>query len=197
MPVGIDTLTAAPRTIELGGRQLRLAPLTHGDLGVLQAWIHSQLPDPVALARRLAEGMPEAVQEKILNRAFDQVMGARKTHMLGTAEADGIIATMDGFTQILALMCRAYHPEMTADVLAPLVNGLGRDQINAITWHAFGITPSRAEVVGADAGGDGGAGDPKAPGGPGGEAAPASSITNGSSPTSPAVMAGPPTSSPA
>lgn len=204
MPVGIDTLTATPQTIELGGRPLRLTPLTATDLGHLQAWIHAQLPDPIAVAQRLAAGMPESVQEKILNRAFDQVMSARKTHMIGTDEADEYIASVQGFTQILALMCKAYHPEMTADVLAPLVSGLGKDQINAISWHAFGITPRRSEVTGVAPGangdanaGAGGAGDPKAAGGPDGVAAPAPSIISDSSPTSPAATAGLPTSSPA
>lgn len=189
MPLGIDQLTATPQTIELGGRPYRLSPLTLADMGELQAWIHAQLPDPVALARRLAEGMAPEVQERILNRAFDHEMAARKTHMLGTEEADLMLATLPGFVRVLALMCRAHHPEATPDVLAPLVGGLDKDQINRIVLHAFGITPAPGDLAGQGPG----AGDPKGPGGAGAGAVPPT--TRPSSSTSPADMAMPPTSS--
>jgi hypothetical protein len=171
MPLSIDRLTATPTTIEMGGRTLRLAPLTLSDMGALQAWIHAQLPDPIALARRLAEGMPPEVQTELLRDAFRHALAARKTHLLGTPEADEMIATLPGFVQVLSLMCRANHPELTPDDLAPLVGGLGRDEINRITLHAFGIEPTADELAGAAAppaggtngrtNGDG-VGDPKA-----------------------------------
>jgi hypothetical protein len=187
MPLGIDELTAAPRTIELGGRRLQLSPLTLADMGVLQAWIHAQLPDPVALARRLAEGMPVEVQTELLRDAFKHAMAARRTHLIGTDEADELLATMAGFLEILGLTLKAHHPEMTRDVLGPLVGGLTRDQINEVTAHAFGVRMAPADLPGA------GTPDPKGPAvGSNGDAGAPSTSTPWSS-TSPAGTTTPPT----
>ena len=46
MPETLDAQTAsgAGAKVTLGGRELTLHPLTVGDLGELQAWVHTQLP---------------------------------------------------------------------------------------------------------------------------------------------------------
>lgn len=164
MPTGIDTLTAAPMTIEIGGRPLRIAPLTLADLGRLQIWIDAQLiaqmPDPIAIARRLTEGFPVQVQSELLGQALRDACDARNakpTVPIGTPEAMEIAGTIDGIKEMLMLSLKKYQPDMSRDDVAGLMDSLLPGDLDAIFAHIFGTEGPpgpKAETPEAGAGGE-------------------------------------------
>jgi hypothetical protein len=175
--IGLDTLTAAPLTIELGGRPLRIAPLTIADLGELQAWINAQLianaPDPIAIARRLAEGFPPEVQSELLREAYRDARDAREarpTAPIGTSEAFAVTGTAAGVKEILALALRKHQPDLTAEDLDGIVGSLLPGDLDYLFAHAFGTERPdgpKARGAGADA-----TGPPTGPPSIGGSASP-------------------------
>jgi len=175
MPPGIDTLTAAPMTIDIGGRPLRIAPLTLADLGMLQAWVNAQLPDPVAIARRLAEGFPPEVQSEVLREAYRDARESKRSAALGTLEADAILGTTDGLAEVLALGLRKHQPEMARGDVAKLLDVLAPGDLDRIMSHAFGDEMG-AVAVGPKA-------PPAAPPAGGASAGMASTDASGSFPT--------------
>lgn len=122
-PVGFSQLGG--ETITLGGRFYRLSSLTVADLGELEDWARARLPDPIAVAREIVQGMPDAVAEKILMAAYEDVRnGARR---LGSPEVVRLLGTFEGYAEMLYLHGRRHHPAMTRDewgrVLADAVDG--------------------------------------------------------------------------
>jgi hypothetical protein len=53
--------TAAPRTIQIGDVTYRVGKFGPRDIGDLEAWIKSQVPDPRLMAKELCAGLPDAV----------------------------------------------------------------------------------------------------------------------------------------
>lgn len=151
MSLSVDQLTARPKTIEIGGRVLQVTPLTIDDLGSLQAWIYAQLPDPVASARRMGEGMPASAQDGLFREALKEDRSARMAYRIGTPGASELIQSLLGLVEMLYLGTRKHHPELAKDELPALIMKATSDGIDRVTSHAFG--------VGADD--PGGASDPK------------------------------------
>lgn len=99
------TLTAAPRPLTIGGQTYQLHPLTIGDLGRLQAWLETQLPDPVAAAlKHCTPDVPVATQKFMLAEAIAQASKPRIK--LGTPEADVLINSFGGVCEMLILSIR-------------------------------------------------------------------------------------------
>ncbi len=53
--------TAAPRHITINGREYRVGKYGPRDIGDLEAWLKTQVPDPRLMARELCAGLPDAV----------------------------------------------------------------------------------------------------------------------------------------
>lgn len=175
------TMTGAPNEIELGGRTFKLSPLTVADLGELQAWVLAQLPDPIAVARQLAEGQPAEIAKEILLSAYEDTRnGARR---LGSAEANAALKSLAGFRELLYLHGRKHHPEMTREAWEALLTAALRDEITVLSARL-------AEENG------GAIPDPKAGAGAASSAPPTGPPTGGpTSPGSPTATAGGPTPS--
>jgi hypothetical protein len=157
MPLGIDELTAQPRAIDLGGRSLRLSPLTLDDLGVLQAWIYSQLPDPHEAARRMGAGAPADVQSALFREAAREDRAARAEHRIGMPEATALIQGLFGVVEVLYLATRRHHPDLAKDDLPSLIMAAGAEKVDRVTAHAFGLEGDGDDGDAAVAG----PGDPK------------------------------------
>lgn len=110
---GLSVATAVGSRITLGGKEYTLAQLTLADLAELEQWVFSKLPDPIQVARELAEGLPTDLAKEILLAAYEDVKaGARK---LGTPEAIGLLRTQSGMVQMLYLHGRKNQPWMTIE----------------------------------------------------------------------------------
>jgi hypothetical protein len=57
--------TAAPRFITIGEKEYRVGKYGPRDIGDLEAWLKTQVPDPRLKARTLCEGLPDAVALEI------------------------------------------------------------------------------------------------------------------------------------
>jgi hypothetical protein len=152
MSQSVDQWTAQPRMIELGGRSLRVSPLTVEDLGAYQAWIYSQLPDAAAVARRFAEGLPPSVQAEMGREAIREDRAARLAHRIGMPAAGEMMQGLMGVVELLYLATRRHHPDLTRDDLPALILAGGAGAIDRVSAHAFGV----------DAGEEGEGGRPRA-----------------------------------
>jgi hypothetical protein len=162
MSMSVDQLTAQPRTIELGGRTLKISPLTIDDFGALQAWIYSQLPDPITSARRMAEGLPPTALGELFREAAREERASRLAHRIGTAGAGEMLQGLLGVVELLYLTARRHHPDLTRDELPALILSAGADGIDRVSAHAFGVEAGEGDA------------DPKA----GGVPAPSSSTSS-------------------
>ena len=54
------------KPIKFGDQEYRLSPLTVADLGELQQWVYTKLPDPIAVAKELAKGEPAEIAKELL-----------------------------------------------------------------------------------------------------------------------------------
>src|SRR5437764_1256488 len=77
--------------LKVNDRTYKLTMLTVEELGELEAWAKSRLPDPIAIARELARDQPPEVVNHILDRAYEDVKnGARR---LGSYEVTELLET--------------------------------------------------------------------------------------------------------
>jgi hypothetical protein len=143
----LATLTAQPRTLDVGGRAYQVHPLTLDDLGALQKWVNDQLPDPLALVRGQLDGFSPEQQKFLLKEAIDAAR--RGKPRLGTPEADALTGSLEGLRELLFLAIRRGDPAFTREAAAGLCGQLTMTDLAAVFGTAYGVAP----------GGDG----PKAP----------------------------------
>lgn len=176
--IGVSRL--AGQTITAGGASYRLAPLTVATLGELETWVMSKLPDPIKVARELAEGLPAEVATAILLEAYADVKaGARK---LGSPEATKLLNSFEGFAQLLFFHGRTYNPTMQAADWEPVL-------LQMLAEDSEAIEAALAERNG------GAVPDPKAPSSSASTDSPPTGETT--SPSSASATAGLPSNSPA
>lgn len=118
---GLNQLTAADHTVDVGGRTYRLGPLTLRDYGEIENRVVSQRPDPVAVALRSLEGLSPRQQEFLLGRAYDRAISTRRAT---AAEVDQWKQTPGGFCYLFWMMVRKHHKEITLARAAELVEQL-------------------------------------------------------------------------
>jgi hypothetical protein len=94
--VDLARLTAAERTITLGGRPFRVSPLNFKDFGVLQGWIKDRSPHPVSAIRGHLEGLTESQQAVLLKAAA--AMALKWPPRVGSEEANALLGTPEGLT---------------------------------------------------------------------------------------------------
>lgn len=118
---GLNRLTGADQTIEIGDRTYRLGPLTLKDYGEIENRILARRPDPIATAVEHLDGLSESQQQYLLGRAFDRAVSGR---WVRASEIDEWKQTHDGFCYLFWLMVRKAHPEVTLGRAAELIQQL-------------------------------------------------------------------------
>lgn len=124
----IATLTATPRTVLLGGEPHQVTPLSIADLGVLQAWVDAQFPNPFDIANTEIErgrvtigpdGKPASVPYSVAQQQFLLETAARLREkgqrLIGGEEATAKLQTVEGTKQLLLISLRKTRPEFTLD----------------------------------------------------------------------------------
>jgi hypothetical protein len=102
----ITSLTGSPRTVSLGGEPYQLFPLAIADLGELQAWLDTQLPDPLAVVRRHIDGGNVPMEQAKFLYA-EALREASKTRLhLSSPESLPYLNSPAGVCQMLLLTIR-------------------------------------------------------------------------------------------
>jgi hypothetical protein len=101
METDLAALTGQPKTIRSGGKEWTFYPLRISHFGALQAWLNDQFPNPVRAAYDMTEGLPLAVRQHAVAAAVE--VAARPKPKLGSAEATGILMSLDGIRQFLGM----------------------------------------------------------------------------------------------
>lgn len=108
------TATAAPTTVELGGKNYRLTPLRDRDWGEFEKWLQDR---HYAAARRNLQGLNAEAQRDLMRHAHD-----RATAIVFTDnESAKMMGTYEGACFITYLSLRHEHPEITEDEVADLL----------------------------------------------------------------------------
>lgn len=106
----LATLTGQPQTLKVAGKEYKVYPLTLADFGKLQAWVDDQFPNPFAEVKKaIALGDFTFAQQKfMLELAMEKATKAKVK--IGQPEADELLATMEGYRQVLVLSIRKGNP---------------------------------------------------------------------------------------
>jgi hypothetical protein len=117
----LSTLNNRPEPLTAPDGETRLqADLTFDDLGDLQRWCLSLLPDPFAIARQqIATGGYSLEQEQFLLRTAMETAAARKVPGLDAPEFRAALRSPAGVRETLWLSLRAADPKLSrADAMA-------------------------------------------------------------------------------
>jgi hypothetical protein len=111
----LATLNARPRPVTIGGESFDIYPLTLSDQGDLQAWLETQIPNPLALAQAHIDRhkLPMEQAKFLLRTALED---ARKTAIfLSSPEALPYLNSAAGVVEMLFLAVRKGRPTFTRD----------------------------------------------------------------------------------
>jgi hypothetical protein len=136
----IASLTGQPRPLKVRvagePRTYEVYPLTLDDLGRLQAWVDAQFPDPFAAVQAAIDrGNYTVPQQHFLLRTAAELATSRR-RLIGTAEADALLVSIDGVKEILKLAIRKGRPEFSDDEARELFLHMGMADLEAL----FGAT---------------------------------------------------------
>jgi hypothetical protein len=149
---------AIPQTVNVGGRSLRLRPLTLADYAEIEQRIIAGRPDPLAeIAARLAGASPDE-RRAALEQLLDKLGGSGQVSM---AELDQWWQTSAGLCRRFWLMVRSEHPDMTlADAAGRLAEigaagraALARRIVALYGWprdHVDGFASEGTELADGD-----------------------------------------------
>ena len=100
----LSTLANRPRSITLAGTTYQLAELTLNDLGDLEAWVASRMPDPLALTRQHIDThrVPMEQAKYLYAEALKEASRVRVT--IGSPEAVEVLNSPDGIIEMLVRM---------------------------------------------------------------------------------------------
>lgn len=109
----LKTLTAQPSPMTVDGETYLTHPLTIEDWGALQAWLDRQHPNPLELVKEtIAKGGFNRAQEQyLLEKALEKASKPRT--QLGSPEADQLLMSVPGWTQVLYLSIKKGRPGFT------------------------------------------------------------------------------------
>lgn len=96
MPDDFARATGSPNSIRINGATYLVSKFTPRDIGDLQAWLKSEIPDPRIEAKRLIDGLPDAVAIEIWRtmaqeaQSWPPSIGDERSNTLLTTTSEGI-----------------------------------------------------------------------------------------------------------
>jgi hypothetical protein len=122
--------TGSPRSIILDGREYQVSKFTPRDIGDLQAWLKDQVPDPRLEARKLMEGMPDAVAIEVW-----RTMAGEAQHWPPTISDDRstdlLTCTTEGTARLLWVTLRR-HNGVTLEEATKLAGNVSIDDLGEV-----------------------------------------------------------------
>jgi len=104
--IGLADITAAPSTLEMGGKVYTVSPLQDRDYGEFERWVQDRYLD---VATRNVDKIPSENREAFLQHAYDTA--AEIT--IHSDRALSLMVTVEGSAFLLWLSVRRDHPEAT------------------------------------------------------------------------------------
>jgi hypothetical protein len=98
--------------IELGGRKLMLTPLLPEDFALAKEYIKSKTPNPLEEMRQQIQGLPEAVQVKLAEKAYEAY---ERWGSITTIQGKDWANSVDGVAFFLHRSISKVHAEVTHD----------------------------------------------------------------------------------
>lgn len=123
---GLHDITGGEAVIRLGGRPLRLPPFRLRHWGALERHYLRRLPDPVAVAAKIAASAPREAAEAALLRAYED---ATRLPMADFHELTAWTLSPQGMPQTLAVLLRDDYADATLDWC--------REQLDALDVNGF------------------------------------------------------------
>jgi len=100
--------TGSPSSIRINGSEYRVSKFTPRDIGDLQQWLKEQIPDPKVEARKLLEGLPDAVAIEIWKTQAEAAKDWPPT--IGDDRAqDLLVTTSEGSARLLWVTLRKHN----------------------------------------------------------------------------------------
>lgn len=100
--------TGSPLSIEIDGREYRVSKLTPRDVGDIQAWLKSEIPDPRTEARKMLEGLPDAVAIEVWRTAAEEAKAWPPT--LGDDRGNNLLmSSTEGVARLIWVTLRKHN----------------------------------------------------------------------------------------
>lgn len=96
--------------IEVGGKRYRLPRLSREIGEKFVAWVNPLLPHPLDAIKGHLDGLPEAMQQRIVDDALERAYSKRT---IESPEVDDYMHTAEGLSKLLTLLLQEYQPELT------------------------------------------------------------------------------------
>jgi hypothetical protein len=106
-------ITAAPRTFTYGGDEYVVHKLRPRDLGEISAWLMDRTPNPKAEARKVIEGLTDAVAIHIWDQAVEEARDWPPT--LDSPKGQAFLSTPDGQSFLVWVALRRSIPGFDRD----------------------------------------------------------------------------------
>lgn len=149
-PNDVSILSAAPVEITIDGAAYKVGPLKIRELGLLQAWVKTQVPHPIEAIKPHLTGLPEVVQIAMAESARQEAKSWPP--QVGSIEANRLFSGADGEKELLFVILSKYQPHLTRADTDAMADRLSLAEFKAIADVAFGKGPDLPKPEGPDAG---------------------------------------------
>ena len=128
--------TAAPGHVTIGEVTYRASKFGPRDLGDLQAWLKSQVPDPRLMARQLCEGLPDAVALQIWTDLSEE---AKDWPPSLTSEIGNnmLLFTHEGAAQVIWVCLRRYNAGVTLEKAREMAAIVSNEELASLLNAGF------------------------------------------------------------
>jgi hypothetical protein len=132
----LATLMGRPRRLDVGGRVYRVFPCTMKDLGCLQSFIDSKTTDSDDAVYENLDGWNEDQRRYLTGSGVAMLQRTRV--LIGHPEADDLLGSVDGLTEILYLSIRRGRRRFTRRRAAELYWLLDPPAMRKVRWSIWG-----------------------------------------------------------
>lgn len=106
----IEMLTAIGEEIMVAGQSYRLGVMDRTDWALVKERILAMRADPVETVKRLADGLPPDIAEKLYTKAYDDAI---RTKIVSGRDFDDFVYSVEGQQFVFWLRLRKCQPDMS------------------------------------------------------------------------------------
>jgi hypothetical protein len=140
----ITALTGQPAKLTAGDESHELYPLNGDRLAKLQKWVDEQFPNPFdVVAEEVERRTYNTAQHQFLLKTAIELQ-ARGRKLIGTPEADALLMSSAGFTELLFVCIQPGEPEFTRDDARRFYHALNATRLAQV------VSATNADMVVSD-----------------------------------------------